>query len=126
MREMPNLFDVVELTVDIPGRGLRAGMQGTIVECHTDDAYEVEFANEWGETVDFLALYSNQFIVVWRAKTQTWVPLAEQVAALVANLSEEAGSEVLDFARFLHVQRQQQRVRPSPNRRMMKEFPKDG
>ncbi|HIE27379.1 TPA: DUF4926 domain-containing protein [Candidatus Poribacteria bacterium] len=65
---MPDLFDVVELTVDISERGLRAGMQGTIVERHPDDAYEVEFANERGETVDFLALYPNQFIVVWRAR----------------------------------------------------------
>jgi len=110
----PDLFDVVELIVDIPERELRAGMQGTIVERHSDDAYEVEFSNERGETVDFLALYPNQFIVVWRTKTQTWVPIAEQVAALVANLSKEAGAEVLDFARFLHVRRQQQMVSPSP------------
>lgn len=102
---MPDLFDVVELIVDIPERKLRAGMQGTIVEYHPNDAYEVEFSNERGEAVDFLALYPNQFIVIWRAKTQTWVPIAEQVAALVANLSEETGAEVLDFARFLHVRR---------------------
>ena len=89
---MPDLFDVIELTVDFPERGLRAGMQGTIVECHPDGPYEVEFANEQGETVDFLALHPNQFIVVWRAKTQTLAPLAEQVAVLVANLSEEAGA----------------------------------
>ena len=100
---MPDLFDVVELTVDIPERGLRAGIQGTIVERHLNDAYEVEFTDEQGETMDFLALYPNQFIVVWCAGTRTWVPLADQVAALVANLSEEAGSEVLDLAHFLHV-----------------------
>jgi len=67
---VPDLFDVVELTVDIPERGLRAGMQGTIVECHPDDAYEVEFTNELGETLDFLALRPQQFIVLWRAKTR--------------------------------------------------------
>ncbi len=119
MREMPDLFDVIELTVDIPERGLRAGMQGTIVEHHPGNAYEVDFTNEQGETVDFLALYSNQFIVVWRAKTQAWVPLAEQVAALVANLPEETGLEVLDFARFLHVQRQRQQAWLSPTQRVM-------
>ncbi|MCS6927815.1 MAG: DUF4926 domain-containing protein, partial [Candidatus Binatia bacterium] len=64
---MPDLFDVVELIVDIPARGLRAGMQGTIVQCHAGDAYEVEFANDVGETVDFLALRPEQFIVVWQA-----------------------------------------------------------
>jgi len=103
---MADLFDVVELIVDIPERGLRAGMQGTIVECHSNNAYEVEFTNEQGETLDFLALYPNQFIVVWQAKTKDWVPLAEQVSALVANLSKEASSEVLDFARFLILRQQ--------------------
>ena len=94
---MPDLFDVVELTVDIPERGLRAGMQGIIVHCHPGDAYEVEFTNEAGETLDFLALRPEQFIVVWRAQTKKWVPIAERIAALA----------VLDFARFLHARRQQ-------------------
>ena len=40
---MPDLGDVVELTVDIPDRNLRAGVQGTIVHCHDNEAYEVEF-----------------------------------------------------------------------------------
>jgi hypothetical protein len=69
---MPDLFDVVELTVDIPERGLPAGMQGTIVHCHPGDVYEVEFTNEVGETLDFLALRPEQFIIVWRAKTKKW------------------------------------------------------
>ena len=103
---MPDLFDVVELTVDIPERGLRAGMQGTIVHCHPGDAYEVEFTNETGETLDFSALRSDQFIVVWRARTKEWVPIAERIAALTSHLPEEAGKEVLDFARFLHARRQ--------------------
>ncbi|MCZ6681141.1 MAG: DUF4926 domain-containing protein [Candidatus Poribacteria bacterium] len=106
---MPDLFDVVDLVVDIPERGLRAGMQGTIVECHPNNAYEIEFADEQGETMDFLALYSNQFIVVWRAKTQSPVPIAEQIASLVTKMPKEAGCEVLDFARFLHLQQQQQK-----------------
>ena len=114
---MPDVFDVVELTVDIPERGLRAGMQGTVVECHPDGAYEVEFTNECGETVDFLALYPHQFTVVWRAKTQTWLPLAEQVADLVAHLSEREGSEVLDFARFLNMQRRQQVIEKIKDKR---------
>ncbi|NQU53900.1 MAG: DUF4926 domain-containing protein [Bacteroidetes bacterium] len=29
-------------------------MQGTIVHCHTDKAYEVEFTNERGETLELL------------------------------------------------------------------------
>lgn len=91
---MPDLFDVVEITVDIPKRGLRAGMQGTIVECHSDNAYEVKFTNERGETIDFLALYTNQFIVVWRTKTQTWVPQRQQVF-LPPDQREKVASSVL-------------------------------
>lgn len=99
---MPDLFDVVELTVDIPDRSLHAGMHGTIVDCYPDDVYEVEFADEEGETLDFLALSTKQFIVVWRAKTKSWVSVAERIAALLAHLPEETEQEVLDFARFLH------------------------
>jgi len=65
-------------------------MQGTIVHCHNGEAYEVEFANNAGETLDFLALRPEQFIVVWRAETQKWVPLAEQATHLIANLPEES------------------------------------
>jgi len=99
---MPDLFDVVELTVDMPDRDLRAGMQGVIVHRHSGDVYEVEFTNEVGETLDFLALRPEQFIVVWRARTKKWVPISERIARLMAYLPEEAGKEVLDFACFLH------------------------
>jgi len=105
---MPDLFDVIELAVDLPERGLRAGMQGTIVESHPGDAYEVEFTDELGETLDLLALRPDQFIVVWQAKTRTWLPISERVATLVTYLPEEAGREVLDFARFLRLRRPQQ------------------
>ncbi|MEO0249219.1 MAG: DUF4926 domain-containing protein [candidate division WOR-3 bacterium] len=103
---MPDLFDVVELITDIPERGLHVGMQGTIVHCHPGDAYEVEFTNEAGETLDFLALRPEQFIVIWRAKTKQWVPAAERIAALMARLPEEVGEEILDFARFLYSRKQ--------------------
>jgi len=107
---MPDLFDVIELMVDVPEQGLRAGMQGTIVECHPGDAYEVEFTNELGETFAFLALRPDQFIVVWRAKTRTWLSISEQVATLVAHLPEEMGREVLDFACFLRVPEQRRQA----------------
>lgn len=101
---MPELFDVVELVIDLPEQGLYAGMQGTIVEVHASGAaYEVEFTDERGEALNFLALRPEQFVVVWQARTQQWVPLAERVAELVSRLSESAGAEVLDFARFLSV-----------------------
>ena len=101
---MPELFDVVELIVDLPEKGLYVSMQGTIVEVHRDGAaYEVEFTDEQGEALNFLALRPEQFVVVWRAQTQQWVPLTERVAELVSRLPEAAGAEVLDFARFLSV-----------------------
>jgi len=104
---MPDIGDVIELTVDIPERNLRAGVQGTVVHCHNDDAYEAEFTNEQGEPLGFLALRPEQFIVLWRAETQQWVSVVEQAVALISNLPEEAAREVLDFAHFLSVRSQQ-------------------
>ena len=103
---MPDLGDVIEIVIDIPGKNLRAGMQGTIVHCYADQAYEVEFTNDEGETLDFMSLHPGQFIVVWRAKTQEWVSLPERAAALIAILPDEAKQQVLDFARFLSVRMQ--------------------
>ena len=98
---MPKIGDIIELTKDIPKRNLRSGVRGAIVHCHNDDVYETEFADENGETIDFLALNSKQFIVVWRIETRKWVPIAEQTADLIANLPDETVKEILDFARFL-------------------------
>jgi|GEM_PF-1009853 len=96
------LFDVVELIVNLPQHGLSAGMHGTVLEVHGDgEAFEIEFSDEQGRTVNFLALPPEQFIVVWRAQVQEWVSLAERIAALIARLPASAGAEVLDFARFL-------------------------
>lgn len=106
----PELFDVIELLVDLPEHSLRSGVRGAIVDCHPDGTYEVEFTNEEGETVALCPLSADQFIVVWRAETRTWLPMAEQIAALIAHLPEDAGREVLDFAHFLYERRQQQRA----------------
>ena len=105
----PELFDVVELLVDLPEHNLHPGVQGAIVHCHPDDTYEVEFTNEDGETMVLCPLSADQFIIVWQAKTRTWLPISERVATLVSHLPEETGREVLDFARFLHERRQRQR-----------------
>jgi len=107
---MPDLFDVIDLTVDIPEHGLQAGMQGTILECHPGEAYEVEFTDERGETLAWLALHPHQFVVVWRAETGAPVPVADQVAALVAALPEDTGREALNFVWFLHERRKSRRV----------------
>lgn len=103
----PELFDVVELLVDLPAHNLRAGAQGVIVHQYREGAYEVEFSNEHGETVALCVLTFQQLIVVWQSTTKQWLPIAEQAAQLVARLPQEAGSEVLDFARFLNIRVEQ-------------------
>lgn len=100
---MPELFDVIELIVDLPEQGLYAGMVGTIVEIHQEGtAYEVEFADDEGRAVNLLALRREQFLVIWRSRTQAWVPPADRVTELVSRLPEETAAQVLDFARFLN------------------------
>jgi hypothetical protein len=102
--------DLIELIVDVPEHNLRAGLRAAIVHQHTPEAYEVEIANECGETEDLLPLKAEQFIVVWRSETHEWVPLAEQVSELMSRLPEESGREVLDFARFLALRRRRSMV----------------
>jgi hypothetical protein len=102
----PELLDVIEVLVDYPEHHVQAGMQGTIVHCYQDNAFEVEFVNEEGETTALFPMLSAQFIVVWKASTKQWLPAEEQAADLVSHLPEEAKQEVLDFARFLHTRKQ--------------------
>ncbi|MBW4568823.1 MAG: DUF4926 domain-containing protein [Tolypothrix carrinoi HA7290-LM1] len=97
----PELFDVIELLVNLPLYNLRAGVRGAIVECYDDNTYEVEFTNEEGETLAICTLSSEQFIVIWKAKTKSWLPVSEQISAVINHLSEERKQEVLDFARSL-------------------------
>ena len=69
----PELLDVVELLVNLPGDGLQVGTQGTIVECYGDDAYEVEFVNGAGETIAMVVLTLAQLSVTWRAESKKLV-----------------------------------------------------
>ncbi|MFB2876949.1 DUF4926 domain-containing protein [Floridanema aerugineum] len=64
----PNLFDVVEMLVDLPEIGLQVGDRGAIVEEYSDRAYEIEFTNPQGETLALHTLSPEQFIVVWIVK----------------------------------------------------------
>ena len=98
----PELFDVIELLVDLPEENLRAGVRGAIVECYENGKYEVEFTNEEGETLALSTLSFEEFIVVWKAKTKRWLSVSEQIAAAINHLSEERQREVLDFARSLY------------------------
>ncbi|GFE68448.1 DUF4926 domain-containing protein [Chroococcus sp. FPU101] len=96
------LFDIIELLIDLPEYSLYRGVQGAIVECYPDDQYEVEFTNQDGETIALCVLSSKQFIVVWKANTKQWLSVSDKLATLVTYLPEERQQEVLDFARFLY------------------------
>jgi Domain of unknown function (DUF4926) len=101
----PELFDVVELLVNLPDQGLQVGAQGAIVDQYKDQSYEVEFTNGAGETIALVVLRLEQFVVAWRSQSKTWVPVAERFEALVAALPEDTLLEVFDFARFVHSRR---------------------
>ncbi|MFP4298919.1 MAG: DUF4926 domain-containing protein [Spirulinaceae cyanobacterium] len=61
----PELFDVVELLVDIPQQNIKAGMQGAIVENYGNNDYEVEISNSDGETLALCTLSSKDFVMIW-------------------------------------------------------------
>lgn len=58
------LHDVVALLVDDPEHGIRRGDVGTIVELLGDDAFEVEFCDDDGQTNAQLALARDAFLVL--------------------------------------------------------------
>lgn len=99
--KQPELFDIVELLVNLPENELQVGVQGTIVECYKNDAYEIEFSNSAGETIALCTLSSEQFVVVWQAKTKSWLSLSEQITDVVKNLDTARQKEVFKFARSL-------------------------
>lgn len=61
---MPELemLSAVALLEDIPGKGLRRGHVGTIVERLAPGIYEVEFSGDDGQTYASLALRETQLL----------------------------------------------------------------
>lgn len=98
----PELFDIVELLVNVPAHNLFIGTQGAIVECHSDRDFEVEFADQNGETQALCTLTHRDFIVVWRASTKQWLNASEKVIAILNQLSEGEREEILNYARFIY------------------------
>jgi phage terminase Nu1 subunit (DNA packaging protein) len=98
----PELFDVIELLIDLPDLEIKAGELGTIVEEHNGRAYEVEFANDEGETLALLALTPEKFIVVWKNETHSWVSLADRITAMLQTIPEDGQQKVLNFTRSLY------------------------
>ncbi len=67
----PELFDIIELLVNLPEDNQAIGDKGTIVECYDSDNFEIEFINKNGKAIALCTLFSQQFIVVWKASTKT-------------------------------------------------------
>jgi hypothetical protein len=64
MTEPIKLLDVVALTEDVPQEKLRRGEVGTVVEVFGPDAFEVEFADEDGQTYAMVTLRRDQLMVL--------------------------------------------------------------
>lgn len=100
---MTKELDVVTLTRNIPEHGLSKGSQGAVVHCYKDEqAFEVEFVAESGET---LALLTLEEADIQSAKDADQVEILE----ILANLPDNLVAEVKDFAEFLY-QKQQQKA----------------
>jgi hypothetical protein len=64
-KSMPQLLDVVALTVDLPEYNLLRGQVGTIVELLADGAaFEVEFSDRNGQTYESVGLRPEQIMVL--------------------------------------------------------------
>jgi Domain of unknown function (DUF4926) len=109
----PELFDVIELLIDLPAHNLSAGDRGAICEEYNNSQYEVEFTNSDGESIALVALSLaeplgtrlDSFVVVWRSASKTWLTIAEKIQAIVSALPEENLSKVFEFARSVHNER---------------------
>jgi hypothetical protein len=62
MTDPIKLLDVVALTDDLPARGMRRGQVGTVVEELEPDVFEVEFADDRGQTYATFACRRNQLL----------------------------------------------------------------
>jgi hypothetical protein len=124
----PELFDAIELLVDLPEENLCAGVRGAIVECYEDGKYEVEFTNEEGETLALSTLSSDKFIVVWKVKAvmfqrhlgfirDNYQPLLEQISAqtleveAILGLTDEHGQRYRVDLEIIGIQGQREIVR---------------
>jgi hypothetical protein len=94
-----NIGDAIELVKDLPEKKLYSGMQGTIVDRHSD-AYEIEFTTPDGETIDFLSLTPENFILTWTIENKKFVSAKNQAIQLIKLLPNQITQQVLDFIKF--------------------------
>jgi len=64
MKDKIKLLDVVALTTNLPEHDLWRGEIGTVVECHSGNAFEVEFVAQDGYTIALVTLRADQLIPI--------------------------------------------------------------
>jgi len=64
-----HLLDVVALTQDISEHNLSRGEIGAVVECYSDQAYEVEFVAQDGYTYALVTLRADQLLPLKQKRT---------------------------------------------------------
>jgi len=96
MKPEPQLFDSVELLVNLPVYSLSVGIQGAIVERQGKETYAVEFTTPEGEKI--VPCTADQLMVIWCNATNAPPPISEQILAVIRHLSDIQRQEVLDFA----------------------------
>ena len=63
------LLDVVALTEDVSEHHLVRGEIGAVVECHSNQAYDVEFVAQDGYTYALVTLKANQLLPLKQKRT---------------------------------------------------------
>ena len=63
-------LSVMALMEDLPGKGLKRGQVGTIVEDLAPGVYEVEFSDDQGRTYASAALRSDQLMRLYHEATE--------------------------------------------------------
>jgi len=88
-------LDVITLTHDIQEHGLKKGTQGAIVHCYDDQqAYEVEFVNDTGETLALLTLKKTDIQLEQEL-------IISEILEIIDTLPPNVLREVRDFAKVL-------------------------
>lgn len=73
------LYDIVEITADVPGTPLRAGMSGTVIDRLINDGLEVEFEELEEATGEIVTcgFQPEQLRRLWAYDTPTSAPVDE-------------------------------------------------
>ena len=64
MNDSADLLDVVALTTDLPDHGLQRGRVGTVVEILKPGIVDVEFSDDDGRAVAFVAIDTSNLLVL--------------------------------------------------------------